>query len=65
MDAETVPLLGAHAVDEDGPNTVVIPGHVVVRLIAVFVDESQLDPCRTRGPEPERGTTVADMCTKD
>ena len=64
MDAEAVSLLGAHARDEDGPRTVIIPGQVMVRLIAVFVDEGQLDPCRTRGPEPERGTTVADMCTK-
>ena len=65
MDPETVPLLGAYAGDEDGPSTVVIHGQVVVGLIAVLVDESQLDPCCTRGPQPEGGTTVADMCTEE
>ena len=39
VDAETVPLLGPNAVDEDGPNSVLIPRHVVVGLVAVFVDK--------------------------
>ncbi len=65
VDAETVPLLRANPSNEDGPNAVVIPAHVVVGLLVVFVDESQLDPCRTRGPKPESSSTVAHVCTKD
>jgi hypothetical protein len=39
MDPEAIPLLGPNAVDEDGPHSVVIPRHVVVGLVAVFVDK--------------------------
>ena len=66
LDAETVSLFGAHARDKDGPDTVVIPAQVVVRLIAVFVYERELDgvaaapqspndvpPSRIRAPRTE------------
>jgi hypothetical protein len=39
VDAKAVTLLRADAVDENRPNPVVATGHVVVRLIAIFVDE--------------------------
>src|SRR4029453_445601 len=65
VDAKAVSLLGPDAVDEDGPNPVVVVRHVVVGLIAVFVDESELDSVSTRCPQPKRGTAVADVGTKN
>jgi hypothetical protein len=65
VDAETVPLLGPNAVDEDGPNSVLMPRHVVVGLVAVLVDQSELDSYRTRRPKPEGGSAIAHVCTKD
>jgi hypothetical protein len=60
MDAETVALLGADAVDEDGPHPVGIAAHIVIGLIAILVDQGELDSRCPRRPQPERCTTVAD-----
>jgi hypothetical protein len=65
MDSETVALLGPNAVDEDGPDSVIIPRHVAVGLVAVFVDKRQLSSRRTRCPKPESGSAVAHVRTKD
>jgi hypothetical protein len=65
VDAEPIPLLGADAVHKDGPNPFLIPGHVVIGLVAVFIDKGQLHPRRTRRPEPESRATVTHVCAKD
>jgi hypothetical protein len=65
VDAEAVALFGADAMDEDRPDPLAVAAHVVVGLIAVLVDKSQLYPRCTGSPEPERRATVADMSAQD
>ena len=53
MNPEAVALLNTHALDEDRPYSIVGAGHVVVGLVAVLIDQSELNPCRPWRPEPE------------
>ena len=53
VDSETVALLGADAMDEDGPDAIGIARHVVVGLVAILIDQRELDPGRPGSPEPE------------
>jgi hypothetical protein len=65
VNPETVPLLHAHAWDEDGPDPIGVSAHVQVGLIAGFINQSELDSRRTRRPESEERTAVAHMGTED
>jgi hypothetical protein len=65
MNPEAVALLNTHAMDEDRPDSIVGAGHVVVGLVAVLIDQSELNPCRPWRPEPEGSTTIADASAEN